>query len=81
MLAGRVMVDTAAPPEVAANVAPAEDDDRLMVVGELLVIGLPKTSSSVVVKPLAADVLATALKAAEVIASLAAATVSVKFWV
>jgi len=61
---------TDAPPEVAANFFPEDVDERLTVMAEPLVVALPKESSSDVVNALVAELLAVALKALEVMASL-----------
>jgi len=70
-LAGRVTLATDVPPDVAANFFPEDVDERLTVMAVPLVVGFPKVSSSVVVKALVAEVLAVAVKALDVITSLA----------
>ena len=58
---------TVVPFNVAANTAvPVLFDARLTVMAEALVVGLPKLSSSVVVKAFAAELLAVPVKAVEV---------------
>ena len=70
MLAGRVTLVTAVPPEVAANSwVPAEFEVRLTVVAVPLVAALPKASSRVTVKALVALLLVVLLNAVEVKAS------------
>jgi hypothetical protein len=71
-LAESVTFVTPAPPELAANFAPEELDDRPIVMAEPFVVALPKLSSRVVANPLVAELLAAALKAVEVMASLLA---------
>ena len=63
-------LETAAPPELAANFAPPEEDDRPTVIREPLVVGLPELSSSVTVKAFVAEEEVAALMAGEVMASL-----------
>jgi hypothetical protein len=72
-LAGTDTLVTDAPPELAANFAPEDVDDRLTMVAEPLVVEFPNVSSSVVVNALVAELLAIALNADDVITSLLAA--------
>jgi hypothetical protein len=58
-----------APPEEAAKAAPLELEERLTEIAELLVVALPKLSSSVTLKALPAEELAVALNAVEVMAN------------
>ena len=70
-MAGKVTLVTDAPPEVAANFFPAEVDKRLTVMAVLLVVALPKVSSSVTVKAPVAEEPAVVLMGLEVICSCA----------
>ena len=70
-MAGSVVKVSVVPPAVAAKLFPAELPDRKILVAETLVVGLPLASSRVTVKALVADLLAGALKGAEVVTSLA----------
>ena len=75
-------LETAAPPELAANFAPPEEDDRPTVMREPLVVGLPELSSSVTVKAFVAEEEVAALMAGEVMASLfAVPALTVSVWV
>ena len=62
MLAGKVTLATDEPPEVAANFLPAEVEERLTVMAEVFVVGLPNESSSVTVKAVVAELLVVAVK-------------------
>ena len=68
-LAGKVTLVTDVPPEVVANFLPDDDDERLTVMAEAFVVGLPKPSSSFTVNPLVADELAVLLKLLDVMTS------------
>jgi len=70
VLAGNVTLVAEAPPELAANFLVVEVEDRFTVMAAALVVGLPKVSSSVVVKALVAAALVLALNAPEVMTNL-----------
>src|ERR1700722_12073515 len=77
-----VTVVVVVPPEVAAKLLPVDVEARVTVTAEVLVVGLLKASSSVVVKGLVAELLAAALIAVEVMTSLVAPVgVMVSVWV
>jgi hypothetical protein len=67
VFAANVTVVTELPPEVVANsLVPVEFDDKVTVVDDVLVVGLPKASWSVTVKLVVAEELAVALKPEEI---------------
>jgi hypothetical protein len=71
VLAGRLVKDSLAPPDVAEKLRPAEVPERKILVADTLVVGLPLASSRVTVTAFAAAVVAGAVKGAEVKTNLA----------
>jgi hypothetical protein len=81
VLAGKLTLVAEAPPELVANVAPDDVDDRLTVVAVVFVVGLPKVSSSVTVNDVVAEELAVALNPFEIKSWVPAPALIVSIWV